>query len=168
MVVEFEVNLEDLKALQRISLRTTNFHKRNRILNGFFGAILAFILSFSFGFGTIVSLLASILYFIFGSILYNVGLIYQTERLARKNDSLTVGDCKLYISEVGFRAEFKRTTQHSTWSEVKKVYEDEKRYFIYLSDLQAVIIKKEPKNTSKDELINFNKLISGYIKEKEV
>lgn len=164
MVVEYEINLEDIKASLKNSLRTSRFHKRNKIIYGFVGALLILVISIPFKFDTFYYILTPILFFILGRVFYNIGLIYQTERIIKINNANKSVDYKLYLSENGFKTEFKGTTQYFTWSEVKKVSEDEKRYFIYLTDLNSVIIKKEPKNLSENEVVNFNKLISEYIK----
>ncbi|MFD2043614.1 hypothetical protein ACFSTA_04405 [Ornithinibacillus salinisoli] len=160
MVVNYKIEMDDLLALQKDAVDTTNIHKRNKIIGGLLGAILLFLFAINFVKVTLgTALVFAIAMFFLCKSAYKLAIVRQTKKLIEKNHTLTIGDCISTISDKGFIREFKNTSQNISWSQVKIAKEDEERYFLYISDIQASILKKIPNNLTESELIKYHNLI---------
>lgn len=165
MVVEFQIDLEDLVAAQTDAYRTTKFHKRNRWILSFAGAIALFIVAI----GIIKTdiLTATIfslgLFFFSYYYIYKFSIINQAKKLAGQSHLFANGKFKVTISEEGLFKETKNSTRMIEWNQIKIAKEDNERYIMYLSDIQLEILKKSPDNLSDHDIVKYNELISTYL-----
>src|SRR5699024_11334740 len=83
----------------------------------------------------------TIFYFFFFPLLYNNLAFTKLKKQLQKNDySHVLGVCNVTISEEGISREINDSTSHFEWNQFEKINEDDRHFFLYVSDLQGLII----------------------------
>lgn len=161
MVVKYVIDLDDLIALQEDNIKKSKLHNFWKIVLGLSGFLTTFIIAFYFiDRGIVYSLfLSTPLYFV-GHTLYTSTTKHKEISKLKKDSSRLIGERKLIVSNDGLYVERENNVKKAKWTEIIRVRSDDKRYFLYISDLQAIIIKKSPSNMSENETYEFNSLIN--------
>lgn len=110
-------------------------------------------------------ILSTALFFAIHNFIYKKSMVDQIKRLAKNDPSMVNGECTLTISESGMLREFRNSTNKLKWDEIKLVSEDDDRYILYMSDIQASVIKKKPHNMSEEEIQKYNQLLRNYFNQ---
>lgn len=168
MTVHFKLDFDDLIAFQKNVINNSHTHhikeKYFRWITSiviFLAALIIFKTSFIL-FAAI--LVISIIYFtIFPFIYSNLAFSKLKKQLQKGDFSHILGACKMTISEKGIDREIDNATSHFDWKEIGKVSEDSWHYFLYVSDLQGLIIHKVPNHMNESETAKYNDLIKSYI-----
>lgn len=166
LIAEFKITKEDLIAQQRNALKNTKFHKKTRIMQlviYFFAVILiVFIINPSpsnIRFGLLLFLVLSPLSWWF----YGYAVINRFKKDVLKHLKNKIGPITLSLSEDKIIKESQHLTEKIQWNELVRFTEDEKRYFLYLSDINIITIKKEPDNMNTKEIMEYQAFIKTKV-----
>jgi|SRR5690625_102582 len=164
IIAKFKIGLNDLIAAQSLLITKSKFHKRNKLVASIMCTIILVIIKF-----TIIkvdwitmAIGAAALVFAIYKFIYQQAMIGSTKRLAKDNPSLFNNEHTLTISENGLLREIKNATNYIEWNEIKLVFEDDIRYIVYISDIEAAVLKKDPLNMSVEETRKYNQLLRSY------
>lgn len=77
-----------------------------------------------------------------------------------QNDySHVLGACEMTFSDTGIERDLKGEATHFDWGQFEKWHEDNHHYFLYVSDLQGLVIPKEPDGINEEEKAPYHDLI---------
>lgn len=168
MTARFTLGFEDLLAFQKDIINNSHTHHIKKRYFKWISAIFIFFLTLLLIKNTtlltfVTSLCITIGYFFLFPLLYNGLALTKLKKQLQKNDySHVLGLCKITISEEGISREVNDSTSHFEWSQFESVNEDDRHYFLYVSDLQGLIISKAPDNMNDEEATKYNELIKTY------
>src|SRR5690625_1996084 len=91
--------------------------------------------------------------------LYEVGLIYRFKKNVLRQNSNKLGVFALNLSEEEMIKKSQNLTEKIQWKDLNRFKEDDERYFLYFSDLNAITIKKEPDNMNEEEIGEYQSFI---------
>ncbi|QTN00663.1 hypothetical protein ERJ70_16025 [Sediminibacillus dalangtanensis] len=167
--VRYRLTLEDVMALQKNTLANTKLHTSRKKYAGIITSICIFVfMLLSLGRAPLTSelLLTVVLtlsYFLVFSPVYDKLTLLSIKRMYRKTKRHPMlGAYRVVISDNGLERSTDNFHDHYQWSDFEKITEDDHHFFLYLSDVFAIIIKKESDNLSLDEEKNYH----HYIKER--
>jgi hypothetical protein len=89
-------------------------------------------------------------------------MMERSKRILKQHKN-KLGDFTLNLSEEGFTKESKNLTEKVQWDELKQLKEDVERYFLYLTALHAITIKKEPENMNTEEMMAYQEFIKRKV-----
>ncbi|KNE19381.1 YcxB family protein [Virgibacillus pantothenticus] len=165
MIAKFNITDKDLIAQQKNAIKTTKFHRITRIMQLIvFFLFVVYILAFSrlstdnYMFGLILCLILTPV--VWKS--YEYATISRSKGILKHHKN-KLGGFTLNLSDEGFTKESKNLTEKVRWDELKQLKEDEKRYFLYLTDLHAITIKKEPENMNIEEVKAYQEFIKRKV-----
>lgn len=168
MHAHFTLNIDDLLAFQKDVIRHAHTHEIKRkyfkwITSIFIFLILLFLVQLTLPIFILILVITIVYLFIF-PFLYNYLMFMKLKgQLQRNNYSHALGACEVTISDEGIKRDINDNVTHFDWSGFEKVNEDNHHYFLYVSDLQGLIIAKAPNNMDADETATYNRQISNYI-----
>ena len=110
-------------------------------------------------------IVSTALFFAIYTFVYKKAMIRSTKRLAKNNPSMLNNEYTLTVSENGLLREIKNATDNIEWNEIKLVIEDDIRYIVYISDIEAAVLKKDPLNMSVEETRQYNQLLRSYFNQ---
>ncbi len=162
MIAKFNIFDNDLIAQQRHAINNTKFHKKGRMMQ--------IILSFVFALFILIVAGYSINFVVFGFVLclilvpliwksYEYGLIKRYKKDIVKQHKHKIGSFTLKLTEEELIKESRNLTEKFRWDELDRLAEDEKRYFLYLTDLTAITIKKVPDNMNEENIFEYQSFI---------
>ncbi|MFU0790338.1 MAG: YcxB family protein [Virgibacillus proomii] len=162
MIAKFNITDKDLIAQQKNAIKTTKFHRKARIM-----VIVIYLLlsMFVLVIADLITMFGFILSLILSPILWKW---YEVANIKRFKDILEhnknkLGVFTLNLSEEGFIKESRNLTEKIQWDDLKQLKEDGERYFLYLTDLQAITIKKEPENMNAEEVKTYQEFIKRKV-----
>mgnify|MGYP001263483364 CR=1 FL=1 len=166
MTVTFTITDEDLIAQQRNALKHTKFHKKTKIMQ-----MIIYVLSVMFvlmlaGVSTNTIFLGFILTLLLTPLLwklYEYGLIRRFKKDVLRHNRNKIGDFTLNLFEKELIKESNNLTEKIQWRELSRFKEDDERYFLYFSDLNAITIKKVPDNMNENEITEYQSFIKRKI-----
>lgn len=165
MIAKFSITDKDLLAQQKNAIKTTKFHRRTRIIQLMvFFLFVVYILAFSslstdnFMFGLALCLILTPV--VWKS--YEYAIISRSKGILKQHKN-KLGDFTLNLSEEGFTKESRNLTEKIQWDDLKQLKEDGERYFLYLTDLHAITIKKEPENMNTEEMKAYQEFIKRKV-----
>lgn len=164
MTIRFNLNFDDLLAFQQDVIKSAHIH---RIKERYFKWITAIVLFLAalilmkISLVTVViSLVITIIYFITFPFLYAKVVYLKLSKQMQKNDySHVLGACEMTITGTGIVRELKDKTTHFDWGDFERLREDSHHYFLYVSDTQGLIIRKEPDGINEKDKVSFHDLI---------
>lgn len=162
MIAEFKITDEDLIAQQRDALKNTKYHKKTRMIQFVASILLVSCMYWLIEPATSTIILSVCVFIALTPLAFKV---YGYANIIRfKKDVLThlknkIGLTTLRLTEDELIKESQHLTETFQWDELVKFTEDEKRYFLYLSDLNAITIKKEPYNMNEKEIMEYQAFI---------
>lgn len=161
MTIQFELRFEDLLALQKHVIQHSYTHHIKRMYFKWFFAILLAVLILVLMNIKITTVIFSLfivgLFFLVAPRLYD-GLVLRKYQKQMKTKDYTsyLGFCKMELSETGILRRMNGKETCFQWGQFEKSGEDEEHYFLYASDLDALIIPKHAE---------FNTLIRPFIQK---
>ncbi|CQR47192.1 hypothetical protein BN1058_01483 [Paraliobacillus sp. PM-2] len=89
--------------------------------------------------------------------LYNRNLM-NIEKIKQSKNQYNNTVCKITISDEGFTREFSDLVTKNKWSDIKMVKEDERRYFLFISEYprKLFVLKKYPLKLNEKEIKDYN------------
>lgn len=157
MTIRFHLNFKDLTAFQEDVIKHAHTHHIKRAYFKWITSIILF-LAIMFltktSFVTIVaSLILTIIYFTIFPYLYAKIAFLKLSKQMQKNDySHVLGACEMIFSDAGIDRNIKGKITHFDWGQFINWQEDSHHYFLYVSDLQGLIIPKELDDMNEEEL----------------
>ncbi|WP_371068854.1 YcxB family protein [Sediminibacillus sp. JSM 1682029] len=168
MVLRYRITLDDLIALQRESLANSKMHTKRKksgttifplfvflfplVMLGRFPLMIEALLAFAIACSVSLSF----------SPFYDWFTMFHVKRLYKKAKPVHLGDYEVVITDSGIERTTDNFHDRYSWDEFERVGEDEHHFFLYVSELFAVILKKEPSNLSVAEREEYQR----YIREK--
>ncbi len=168
MTARFTLGFEDLIAFQKDIINNSHTHHIKKKYFQWITSIIIFLAALflmkSITLLTFVtSLCITIVYFLIFPLLYNnLSLAKLKNQLQKSDYSHVLGVCNVTISEEGISREVNDSTSHFEWYQFERVNEDDRHYFLYVSDLQGLIISKTPDNMNDEKTSAYNDLIKTY------
>lgn len=168
MTIHFNLDFEDLLAFQQDVIKHAHTHYIKEKYSKWITTIILFITLFflmkaSFVTG-VLSLIIAIFYFITFPFLYSKVTFAKLKKQMQKNDySYVLGACSMTFSDTGIDRELNDEITHFDWNQFEKWHEDCDRYFLYVSDLQGLIIPKEPGGMIGEEKAAHHDLIRQHL-----
>jgi|GEM_PF-6203743 len=166
MIANFTIDRDDFFALQSDAIETSKAYKKRKLLFVIIITMIAPVISW-FKFESIpLAIFASMFSAFGGYLLYDLFTVLKFEMFYKNDEkilkhSFGLGNCELILSEEGLIKKFKDKKEESAkWSQVIKARQDEERYFLYITDLNAIVIKKTPDNMNTDEVKAYNDFIT--------
>lgn len=144
MKLQFNLSFEDLIDLQKNVISKSKHHRKVKyiLLSGFPISLLFLNLIFQ----TPVSLLTIgmiLLWIIVFPTIYKKLTLSSTVRIMKKqNLNGVLGSNTMLLDEQGITRKTKNNQNFLAWDQFVVVREDEKHYYLYVSDVQAMIISK--------------------------
>jgi len=172
MTAHFTLGFEDLIAFQKDVINNSRTHHIKKKYFQWITSIIIFLAALFLMKSIILitfvtSLCITIVYFFVFPLLYNNLALTKLKKQLQKNDySHVLGVCNVTISEEGISREINDSTSHFEWNQFEKINEDDRHYFLYVSDLQGLIISKKPDNMNDEKTTAYNHLIKSYTYEK--
>lgn len=170
MIAKFKIELEDLIAAEMNAVATSKYHKKNKLnrsiiftLLYIFFSLIAFDLSFSELF-----LYSTILFLASYYVTYKMLIAGIVKKSVVNNPSLLVGDCTVTISDEGLISELNQSARTVHWNQIVRATEDTERYFLYITDVYNIVIKKHPHHLSQEDMKEFNEAIHRHLQLADV
>ncbi|WP_145051032.1 YcxB family protein [Paenibacillus xylanexedens] len=144
MKLQFNLSFDDLIDLQKNVISKSKHHRKVKyiLLSGFPISLLFLNLIFQ----TPVSLLTIgmiLLWVIVFPTIYKKLTLSSTVRIMKKqNLSAFLGPTTMLLDEQGITRKSKNNQNFLAWDQFVVVREDEKHYYLYVSDVQAMILSK--------------------------
>lgn len=160
MIAKFKITDEDLIAQQRNALKHTKYFKRHRI-----AYLMVYVILFLFvlyvadlleDIYIVISIFIILLPFVW--IALGRAILRGTKRVLKQRMN-KVGIFTLKLSDTGLTKESSYLTEKIHWDDIKMFQEDSERYFLYLTDLIAITIKKNPDNLNEKETLEYQAFI---------
>jgi hypothetical protein len=95
--------------------------------------------------------------------LYESGLIYRYKKDVLRHNTNKLGVFTLNLSEEEMIKKSHNLTEKIQWKDLNRFKEDNERYFLYFSDLNAITIKKEPDDMNEEEIGDYQSFIKRKI-----
>lgn len=162
MIATFNISEKDLIAQQKNAINKTKFHKKNRVMQVVVSFLLVVFVLIAAGRSTYIVIGGSFLVLILTPLIwksYEYGLIKRYKKDVIKQHKNKIDFFTLRLSEEKLIKESHNLTEKFRWDELDRLEEDEERYFLYLTDLTAITIKKEPDNMDEEQIINYQSFI---------
>lgn len=165
MIAHFNIDFDDIFALQKNAIKVLKRHKVRKWGGGLFGFIGLFFWLYLTDKGFATSLIYAFILLLITPYIYAGVTLLKIKRTLENNryDLWFTGQCKLTMNSEELCLESDNSSKRIKWSQIKKASEDEKRYFLYTSELQGITMKKFPDNFSEKELRGFNLFIKEHI-----
>ncbi|MGY0691423.1 YcxB family protein [Virgibacillus sp. FSP13] len=167
MTIRFQLNFDDLTAFQQDVIKHSyTHHIKERYFKWIstivlFLAIL-FLMDTSFA-AVVASLVIAIIYFMIFPMLYSNIAFFKLKAQMQKNDySHVLGACEMTLSDSGIDRVIKDETTHFNWDGFVKLREDPHHFFLYVSDLQGLIIPKEPDGIDEEKIAAYHEQIRNH------
>jgi len=162
LTVTFTITDEDLIAQQRNAIKHTKFHKKAKIIHILFYMFsVTFVLMligaspYTLMSGFILTLIISPVIWLF----YEYSLIYRFKKDFLRQSRNKIGVFTLNLSEEEMIKKSQNLTEKIHWKDLNRFKEDDERYFLYFSDLNAITIKKEPDEMNEEEIGEYQSFI---------
>lgn len=170
MTAHFTLDFDDLLAFQKDVIQNAHTHEIKRKYFKWITSILILFIALLLvqitlqAFITILGI--TIIYFFIFSFLYNYLAFMKLKGQMQKSDySHVLGNCKVTISDEGIERNINGSVSQFDWAGFEKADADDQHYFLYVSDLQGLIIAKTPDNMTAEKMHAYNQLITNYIRE---
>lgn len=161
MEVYYKLDMDDLVAFQKDTVNTLPYFLKRKRLLGVFVAIM-YLVGVSFlvkNYWIYKMIAAAFVYLISSQYIFKYGLIMETKRLVRNNRDYLDFDYKLTVNDDKFIREFDGSMQQIDWKSIQYANEDDKRLYIYVSEIKRLVIKKVPNSLNQEQILEYNNKI---------
>lgn len=167
MTIRFHVDFDDLFAMQQDVIQHSQTHHIKEMYFKWITSIVLFLAAlFLMGLSltaVITSLVIAVIFFLLFPFLYRNIAFFRLKRNMQKNDySHVLGACEMTISDNGIDRKKQNATTHFDWEQFESWREDSSHYFMYVDDLQGVIISKNPDEMNEQETTAFNEKLRQH------
>jgi len=162
LIAKFNIFDNDLIAQQKHAINNTKFHKKARVAQVVISILLVTFVLIAAGNPTHIVIIIFIFCLALTPLIwksYEYGLIKRFRKDIVKQHKHKIGSFTLKLTEEEFIKESRNLTEKFQWDELDRLAEDEKRYFLYLTDLNAITIKKEPDNMNEEDILEYQSFI---------
>lgn len=162
MIAEFKITEEDMIAQQRNALKYTKYFKKSRIASVVVYAIAFLFILYMVDLLDHIFIVTFILIILIPSVWVSFGrTALRSGKKVLKHRANRLGAFTLKLSDDGLIKNSSYFTEEVQWDEVKMFQEDNERYFLYLTDLIAITIKKNPDNLNEQETLEYQAFIKS-------
>ncbi|SDM29594.1 YcxB-like protein [Paenibacillus sp. OK060] len=149
MKLKFNLEFEDLVDLQKNVVLKSSQHRKYRWIMLFLFTVLLFVTVLRASVSPIS--LGIILFFIitFPFVFTKLSIYSLIRTLKKQNLSMLVGNNLLFLNDEGIVRSTETANSSFKWNDFKIIRQDADHYFLYVSDLQAVIIPKRALDTEE-------------------
>ncbi|WP_077596138.1 YcxB family protein [Oceanobacillus kimchii] len=168
MIAKFDITDNDLIAQQKNAIKKTKFHNKIRIMQLVVFFVFVVFILFIYGFSKNDLLFGMVIYLIVAPFLwksYERTILKQFKKDIFKHQKNKMGTFTLTLSEDGFEKESTNLTETIKWKDIQKLEDDDDLYFLYITDLRAITIKKEPDNMNHKEINEYQTYIENKINQ---
>lgn len=171
MIAKFTIDRNDFVALQSDGIKSSKGHKIREIWFTILIIAIAFLVPLLIYKTIILALLWGLFYALLSPLLYKffttlkLRIMYKNSKEILKLN-FVLGKCELTLSDEGLEKRNENGKEYAKWSQIIRASDDEDRYFLYVDDLNAIVIKKNPENMNIDETKQYQQLITEYLKLK--
>lgn len=110
----------------------------------------------------IIGLVLAGIFFLIAPMLYpKIAFARLKSKFEQSDHSELLKPCEMHFSKEGIDRVIDGETTHFPWNGFRYMKEDESRYFLYVDDLQGIIIPKHPTMES-DDFTTFQVKLEGY------
>lgn len=146
LIAKFRLKNEDLIAQQEDAIKHTKIHKKARVMQL---VVTLLILLFGLIIGDYSKggiLTALVFYTLLIPAVWKLYPILMVKRFKQgiKEHKNRTGNFTVTLSQEGITSESENVTKRTAWSDINYVTQDKERYFLYLTDLDVMIIRKKP------------------------
>lgn len=164
MTIHFHLDFEDLTAFQQDVIKHSYTHTIKKKYFKWISSIVLFLVALfliNISLVTVaVSLIVAIIYFMIFPLLYsNITFFKLKKQMKNRDYSHVLGACEMTFSENGIDREMADATTHFDWDGFEKLREDPHHYFLYVNDLQGLIIPKKPDGVDEEKTTAYHELI---------
>lgn len=166
MTIQFQLNIEDLFAMQEDVINYSRTHDvKAKYFRWVISIILLAVLLLILGF-TILKVIISVViagaFFLAAPIVYpKMTLAKLKKQIADQDHSRLLKPSEMHLTDAGIDRIIDGETTHFPWNEFTKMHEDENHYFLFVDDLQGLIIPKEP-NVKNGDKHSFQEELVAY------
>ncbi|BAC12122.1 hypothetical protein [Oceanobacillus iheyensis HTE831] len=168
MIAKFDITDKDLIAQQKNAIKNTKFHKKSRIMQLVVFFVFVVFILFIYGFSKNDLILGMVLCLIVAPFLWNSyerAILKRFKKDIFKHHKNKMGNFTLILSEDEFKKESTNLTEIIKWKDIQKFEDDDDLYFLYITDLRAITIKKEPDNMNHKEVNEYQTYIENKINQ---
>lgn len=168
MTIRFNLDFEDLLSFQQNVITHAHTHQIKKAYFKWITAIILFFLALYLMnpslITTVISLIIVTMYIMFFPFLYDKIAYSKLTKQMEKNDySHVLGTCEVTISDKGIERQLNDKTMYFEWNRFEKSHEDDEHYFLYVSDLEGIIISKKPEQMNEEEQATYNAFFNSKI-----
>lgn len=161
MEVYYKLNLNDLITFQKDTVNTLPYFLKKKRLLGLL-VVIIYLVGVSFlikNYWIYKMIAATFVYLISSQYIFKFGLIMETKRLVLNNPNYLDPYYKLTIYDDKLIREFDGTVQQIDWKSINYANEDDKRFYIYVSEIKRLVIKKVPNSLNQEQIFEYNNKI---------
>jgi len=142
MELKFNLELKDLADIQENVVRESKQHQKIKWIMTFLFAFLLFVTVLRASF-SLISLGIIVLFLITFPFAYIKLTIFSLKRnMKKQNLSMILGNNVMHLNEEGISRSTGRNTFFLKWDDISITREDTEHYFLYMTDIQGIIIPK--------------------------
>lgn len=169
MTIQFQLKLHDFIDMQKDVIKNSRTHDvKGKYFRWGISIILliALLLLLKISIVTvIISIVVAGIFWLIAPIIYPKIAFARLKGKIQQNDySRLLKPCKMHFTDDGIDRVLDGETMHFPWKEFRKIQEDDSHYFLYVSDLQGIIIPKEPTVINGD-VKQFQERIETYMND---
>lgn len=171
MTIQFQLELDDLLAMQKDVIHHSRTHevKEKYFRWGISLLLLAIVIFINPSLiGLIIGTIIAGGFFLIAPTIYPKTAYVRLKSKFEQNDhSNLLKPCEMHFSEEGMDRVIEGETTHFPWNGFRKLHEDEARYFLYVDDLQGIIIPKNSNiingdsNTFQEKFVSYTNAYIG-------
>src|SRR5699024_4836976 len=165
MTAQFQLDLQDLLAMQKDVINHSRTHEVKR---NYFKWTISIIIPFVFIMinvslvSLIMSLITAVAFFLVAPSLYpKIAFFRLKSKFEQQDHSKLLKPCEIHLSEEGIKRVIDGETTQFLWKEFRKMHTDESHYFLYIDDLQGIIIPKQP-TVENNDMTSFQDQLESY------
>ncbi|HLQ70596.1 MAG TPA: YcxB family protein [Bacillota bacterium] len=148
MTIQFQLGFEDLLAMQKNVIHQSRTHnvKEKYFRWGISILLLAIVFFIKPSLiGLIIGLVIAGVFFLVAPAVYpKIAFARLKSKFEQNDHGNLLKPCEMHFSEDGIDRIIEGETTHFPWNGFRKLTEDDTHYFLYVDDLQGIIIPKEP------------------------
>lgn len=170
MNIRFQLNMEDIFALQDNVVDTSYAHKiKQRYFRWILFIMILLASIWLWKMNTWIGYLLAIVAIVF---LFVAAGIYQylmkrslKKRISKIDHSKLLQPCEMTFAEDGIHRDLSVEVNRFDWKQFNRCTEDSARYFFYVDDLQGLIIPKTPSKVETLDVESYQMQMETYMKE---
>ncbi|MGM8364357.1 YcxB family protein [Virgibacillus sp. W0181] len=168
MTIQFQLSMSDLIAFQRNVITHSRTHRIKQRYYKWISSVILLLAAFLL-LGTSIPTMIEVIiitviyFFLFPSIYNAVAMAYYKKQFDKKDYSYILAPCEMSLSNNGIERMIHEETTHYSWDRFENMQEDELHYFLYVSDLQGLILPKKSDSMSDADSIALSQLLKNHV-----